>query len=264
LGLVNVIGQSLKTIKKINMKDFLLTKTHGIWQSVKYPMVILMMLASSGLYSQQCDPVVDGDAFVCPSTESVYIVTRGEAGSTLSWSLSGGGTIVSLENDNTTATIQWSDVSGGPFLITVTEASLNCSETVQFEVGIEELDVTLACNDLVNVALDENCQAEITADMILEDPDYDNDSYTLYLRDENHQLLPGNIVDIQYLNQIINVTIEHNCSGNTCWSRIAVQDNIAPGLECRQDIIEIECDDPYGPEHVGFPASTKCKRRKDL
>jgi len=235
------------------MKDFLLNKSLVVTDGLKYALLAILMMFGTLAFTQQCDPVVDGDAFVCPSSVDVYVATRGEAGSNLSWSLSGGGTIVSLDNNNTEATINWGDVSGGPFVITVTESSINCSETTQFQVGIESMNISLACNDLVYVALNENCEAEITPDMILEDPLYDDDSYTLYLSDENHEPIAGTIVDIQYLNQVINVTIEHDCSGLTCWGHIAVQDNIAPGLDCRQNVIEIECDESYAPEHVGFP-----------
>jgi hypothetical protein len=235
------------------MKDFLLNKPQG-WKSwAGFVIMTVMLFISSKASAQLCDPVVDGDAFVCPSTLNTYVATRGEVGSTLSWTLSGGGSILALENDNTEASIEWSDVAGGPYYLIVTESTSTCSETFVFEVVIESESISLACNDMVNVALDENCEAEITPDMLLEDPQYGPDSYTVHLSDQNFEPIPGNVVDIQYLNEIINVTIEHNCSGLTCWGKISVQDNIAPGLDCRPDVIEIECDESYAPENVGFP-----------
>lgn len=240
--------------KSKNMKEFLPNKSRWLFHKLFFLTTAFLLINMYSSQAQVCDPDLEGDAYVCPSTISVYTAVRGTAGTTLSWSLSGGGTILSVDNDNTEATIEWDDVPGGPFQVTVTEQSVGvCSETVQFEVVIESDNISMACNDLVYVALDENCEAEITPDMILEDPLYGDESYTLYLRDENYEPIVGTTVGIEYLNEIIHVTIEHNCSGLTCYGNIAVQDNIAPGLDCRSGVIEIECDESYDPEDIGFP-----------
>ena len=223
--------------------------------SWRFVLSVIWMIPVLQLTAQTCGPTVTGDDFVCPAQTEVYTAVRGEAGSTLSWNLSGGGTIVGLANNNTEATIEWNDLTtgGGPFFLTVTESSAACSETLVYAITIESENIYLACNDLVYVALDENCQAVITPDMILEDPQYEDDSYTIHLSEQNGNPIPGDVIDIQYLHEVINVTIEHNCSGLTCWGTVSVQDNIAPGLVCRDDVIEIACDESYTPEHIGFP-----------
>jgi hypothetical protein len=213
-----------------------------------------MLLTGSYASAQTCNPVLDGNFYVCPASVETYTATRGEVGSTLTWTLSGGGTILNILNNDTEAIIEWSDVPGGPYTLTVTESSPFCTVSISTDIVIMSEDIgSMACNNLVNVALDQNCQAVITPDMILEAPQYGDEYYTVHLFDENYNPIPGNVVDISYLGQILNVAIEHTCSGLSCSGRIRVIDNFAPGLSCRPDTIEIGCDEGYDPSAVGFP-----------
>jgi len=46
-----------------------------------------------------------------------------------------------------------------------------------------DCNITMACNDGLQVSLDDNCQAEITPDMMLESPVYGPDAYSVELLD---------------------------------------------------------------------------------
>ena len=89
---------------------------------------------------------------------------------------------------------------------------------------------TISCNDNVQVSLDENCEAFISADMFLEGNDY-----SCYLNDYNVYIegLVGNVNNTsQNLNLgTYNVTVE-NSAGVPCWGTMTVEDKIAPILEC--------------------------------
>ncbi len=218
---------------------------------------IFLFAGMNGVLNAQdeCGTSLEGDLYVCPSETSVYQVTRGIPGSTLYWSLWGGGVITTLENNSATATVQWGPNSGGPFRLVVTETDGVCVTTIELNVVIESMSISLVCNDQVNVALDQDCRALITPDMILEAPLYEDDSYQITLADENFNPITGQYVTSAHVGKLVNVTIEHLCSGASCCGKIFVQYNYAPGLACRDEIIEIGCTADNTPENpiVGFP-----------
>ncbi|HAQ38622.1 MAG TPA: T9SS type A sorting domain-containing protein [Saprospiraceae bacterium] len=216
---------------------------------------ILLSFYNTGISQDDCGTELEGSTFVCPSEISVYQATRGIAGSTLNWAVWGGGVITSLTNDNTTATVQWGNNSGGPFRLVLTESDGTCLTTIEMLVVVENTNITLVCNDQVNVPLDQDCRALITPDMVLEAPLYEDDSYQITLADENFNPIIGAYVTSDHVGKLVNVTVEHLCSGASCCSKIRVQYNYAPGLSCRDDVIEVGCTANNKPENplVGFP-----------
>lgn len=87
---------------------------------------------------------------------------------------------------------------------------------------------SLTCNNMVQVSLDENCEAEITPDDILEGtyPGTDAD-YTIAISGVN-----GNVVSDK---GTYTVTVTYNPTGNNCWSTMVVEDKLPPvitGVTC--------------------------------
>jgi len=144
------------------------------------------------------------------------------------------------------------------FAYTATDASGNVSScdfciTVN---GIPESQVvnSLTCNNSVNLSLDENCQAFISADMFLEGGPYGCyfDCYEVYITDEfgNNVVsgcgdaatkVPGGDAvfpntDVNDVNGCIvdipcgeyTVMVYDRCNDNTCWGNLVVEDKIAP------------------------------------
>jgi len=101
----------------------------------------------------------------------------------------------------------------------------------------------MACNDNIQVSLDPtadfSCQAEITADMILEgDPD-PAATYTLQLISGSNALLEeGATITVDgvsltgaaysYLNQTLTVKVIDDATGNSCWGSATFEDKAAP------------------------------------
>ena len=169
-------------------------KKNTIQFNLKSMFRILMLAILTGFVSglnAQCDtqisdPDGDGKDYVCAGSITSYTATRDSAtlNSVFSWALSGGGTIVSVVNNSTTSTvsIQWNNTPAtGPFCLTLTEhdAVNVCTGSDKLYVYIETENLVMACNPLVLVSLDNNCQATITGDMILEAPLYPNSSYSV-------------------------------------------------------------------------------------
>ena len=199
--------------------------------------------------------------YVCAESIITYQAVRSglSLGSTISWSLSGGGTIIATSGLNSgtiaTVTIQWDSLPGsGPYCLTLTETN-GCTGSDKMLIYIEKQNLVMACNDLVLVALDNYCRDTITGDMILEAPLYPDESYTVTVFGTNGLPRPLPVVTLNDLGETLMVLVQHTCSGLACMGNIAVQDNLATMLSCRADTIKVECDESTEPENpnIGFP-----------
>lgn len=108
------------------------------------------------------------------------------------------------------------------------------SRQCQFNVIIREFqDPTgaLACNDLVQVALDDDCNTVVTPDMMLEGNQYGCfDNFKVQITALNGINL-GNTVSAAQMGQTLKVQVISS-TGNSCWGEIAVQDKLPPALLC--------------------------------
>ncbi len=202
----------------------------------------------------------DGKDYVCAQSTTTYQAVRdaGSLGSTLSWALNSGGTIISNTDNGITAavTIKWDSLPGtGPYCLTLTETNTGCSGADKLIVYQEKKNLVMACNDLVLIALDNYCRDTVYADELLEAPLYPNDSYTVTIFGTNGIPRVQPIVNMNDLGDTLMVLVKHTCSGLACMSNIAMQDHLATMLSCRQDTIRIQCHESELPEniHVGFP-----------
>ncbi len=130
---------------------------------------------------------------------------------------------------------------------TVTDAGGNVVECT-FNVEIVEYvpqSNTLACNDAINLSLDGNCEAVLTADMILEGNDYAcYEDYCIDISDENGNLVGSNdyTFGIGDIGQTFTVMIT-DClgDGNTCWGTVTIEEKFQPEIQCPNDV-SIACN----------------------
>ena len=170
--------------------------------------------------------------------------------------------------ENTTEAVQTSGpASGEPFPIgtttvtyTATDVDGNTAEC-SFDVTVNNYPNptgTLACNDNVQISVDEECIALINADMILEGGPYScYDDYEVRIYDYMPTApfnVPGNISNpVPLGNYVVGIFDE---TGNNCWSTITVLDKLNPILECRD--VSVSCEDGAGsvdepaPGMVGY------------
>jgi len=110
----------------------------------------------------------------------------------------------------------------------------------------------LACNDNIQLSLDETCMADVTADMVLEGGPYGcYDDYIVLVTDDR-----GNIIDMdddtsngtqlgwRHIKKCYTVTVIDPATGNSCWGEICVEDKLDP--------IIVGCDN----DTVGCTANT--------
>jgi len=114
-------------------------------------------------------------------------------------------------------------------LITVNQVDINCN-------------TILACNDGVQISLDDDCKMFIEPDMILEAPAYGNEAYDVEAKMLSGLALPQVTVGTDYLGRPIKrveltsahagrtleVKVTLRGCGNSCWGRATIEDKLAP------------------------------------
>ncbi|MEO1263334.1 MAG: T9SS type A sorting domain-containing protein [Bacteroidota bacterium] len=114
-----------------------------------------------------------------------------------------------------------------------------CVASTTAFIDVIETPDQLACNDQVQASLDENCEAFINPDMILEGTYGCFDDYTVEISFLGSTL--SNPLDISQLGKNLVVTVTHLVSGNTCWGNLTIEDKLAPVIECPTDPVQILC-----------------------
>lgn len=119
----------------------------------------------------------------------------------------------------------------------------------------QDCNVVMACNDGIQVSLDENCEAEITPDLMLEGAPYPNSFYTVQLRDPLGAIITGTTVNGSHVGQIIEVRVSLNNCDLTCWGSITIEDKLPPVITACADIT-VDCTDSTSPGSPGVTRPT--------
>jgi hypothetical protein len=133
--------------------------------------------------------------------------------------------------------------------------------TCQFDVCVNEYANTvtaLACHDEIQISLDEDCIATITADEVLSGGPYHCfDDYTVEARDwvtnaivDRDPQTPGTQVGGQDIGRELKLTVRDNETGNTCWGHARVEDKWPPDITCPRDTC-VPCYSPTSPAYTG-------------
>ncbi|MBK8483988.1 MAG: T9SS type A sorting domain-containing protein [Saprospiraceae bacterium] len=222
-----------------NLREFfLLTTLKSKLAFVSF--VMLFLLDVNTTYAQY----ISGDTSVCPNTVVTYNFSAGP------WTITvlGGGSLSPVPGGPVNSfTIAWGNVPGS-FLIRL----VNGGTTIFQNVYVEG-DIAMACDDLVNVSLNGNCQALITPGVLLEGNVYPDDSYVVTVYNPNNVPIPSNTVDYSHLGKTLTVNVRNICSGISCWGRIFIEDKFIPLLECNSLPVVISCDEDYSADSIGFP-----------
>ncbi len=100
----------------------------------------------------------------------------------------------------------------------------------------------LACNNNVQVSMDDDCKVEITPDMMLEGQGVSAlCNYTVEVQNAFGQPIPTSpIVNSTHIGQTLTVKVKLGL--NSCWGLIKVEDKLAPYIDCPADIT-LDCYD---------------------
>lgn len=220
------------------------------------------------MVAQVCDEqiVITGSDYVCENDEVDYVVSidgpnMSIAPGSITWSIDppGSGTIVG-STSGTVFTVAWDQGPGmASVIVTLVDYQAGCAGTFDDTLSIAVVDdfgTQLACNDTVQISLGTNCQALVTPDMVLEGGTVMDEDFNVLIEDAQGNIIPGALLTGAHAGMIFEVSVEHICSGNSCWGWLLVEDKIAPTfLDC--GFYEIPCDgDPTPGVDVGFPFDT--------
>lgn len=181
--------------------------------------------------------------------------------------------IPSVSDNCSVKSLQFYNITGNVFDITQIPIGLNTisavvtdiygnKDTCVFTVEVLEyipINSTLGCNNHIFLSLDEFCQAEINADMILEGNNYRcYDKYCIIIRDENNNIHPltFNYSDI---GKTFMVSI-CDClgSGNCCMGQLTIMEKFVPELECPPDTA-VSCNSTLSPDELGYVHILNCE-----
>ncbi len=125
--------------------------------------------------------------------------------------------------------------------------SMECA----FNVIVQEFqsNAPLACNDTLNVSVEFNCQARITADMILEGDGYGcYDDYIITFQDPGVTFENGILDAGPHIGEYLHVCITDPSNGNYCCSVMLIEDKLPPVLLCSD--LTLNCTDDIRPQAI--------------
>lgn len=117
----------------------------------------------------------------------------------------------------------------------------------------------LICNESIQISLKENCQIEVRADHILENPDRYID-YLIKIEDNSGYIIPDHIVTAAEVGEELKVTVTDPTSSVSCWSTLIVDSKIFPEFQGCGDIV-VPCSSyPDTLQHMEEPEliGSKC------
>ncbi len=244
-------GQYILDAIRLNNTNWTLQVSNGAF---------VLPITSAHLCSYPSEVIV-GDFGTCVGTVETYeLELPASQVGTITWSLSGGGNIVGGQGTRRIF-VDWGNVVGN-YDVSFTgtagayDGQVNdlCDFSGTGSTGVmDEEAFALACNNQINVSLNGNCDLDITPDMILEDMLFTNDSYDLIIKDiAADTIITGPTIGMEYINQQLEISVVHECSGNSCWGYVLLEDKSIPSLDCGDDIT-IDCDEFMTPDVTGFP-----------
>ena len=133
----------------------------------------------------------------------------------------------------------------------------------EFGINIDANNGAIACNNNIQISLDENCIATVTPDMVLEGNISSTcpGDFTVVVRD----WVTNAIIDIdpithypqigyKQIGHKLKITITDPSTGNNCWGTAFVEDKLAPILTCPRDIT-LSCLEDVSPLGLAGEAS---------
>ncbi len=129
----------------------------------------------------------------------------------------------------------------------------NCT----FSIVINEYDngtSIIDCQSVVNLSLDNNCQAYVTPAYILQGLYGCYDNYSVQITDADGNNIPP-LIDGSYLGQTLTITVIENATGLNCAGNINVEDFSAPIIACDDTAVFCyEGTSPYDLLEAGNPS----------
>jgi SdrD B-like domain/PKD-like domain len=190
-------------------------------------------------------PTITGENAPCPGSTVTYS-TPSVLGSSWVWTLpTGGGTILSANQNS--VTIRWNSTGvSGLYAVRVVETSANnCSQGVSLAVSLSPSG--LVCLSSVNASVDQNCKIVLTPSRFIFGASAGANGYRIQVAFPSGQILYDSVGSLtidtrtyNLLGRTMQYRIIEPCSGNSCWGNIVFEDKTPPKITC-PDNITVSC-----------------------
>jgi len=127
-------------------------------------------------------------------------------------------------------------------------------------LGYQNPTNALACEDRIQLSLDQNCRVTVTPDMLLTGGPYKCfEEYVVRIQlwtggafIDRDPLTPGVQLDSRDIGKEFKVTVIDTATGNSCYGHATVEDKIAPVITCAASVM-INCSVDPSPSNTGTP-----------
>jgi len=211
--------------------------------------LIAWLLASCSFIlfaNAQPSPDILGETAVCQG-DAYFYSTPNVPGNSWSWTVSAGGQI--LQDLGNAIEVQWNGAPNTSQLVSVTEMEPG-GMTGSAMLTVVIAKKILSCENGVQVSIDQGGSSVITPDMLLEGTYNTYGTYHVELYTSSGFYI-GNTVDCSHVGMTLTGKVKDDCTGNSCWSLLVIEDKLPPYFMCPTVAIEIPCDADI--EHIAAP-----------
>jgi len=124
---------------------------------------------------------------------------------------------------------------------------------------------SMSCNNRINLSLNENCEATITAAMLLKGGPYGcYDDFEVVVIDEAGDTITEiPHAGIENIGEVFTVSIINPDNENSCWGEVLIEQKLEPTVMCPADTV-IPCTHSIDPDLLGRPFVTSCEPSIDI
>lgn len=139
----------------------------------------------------------------------------------------------------------------------------------------QDCNVILACNDGVQISLDDDCVMNIEPDMILEGPVYGDTYYDVEAKLPDGTLLPQATIGVDgsgrpikwatinssHIGKTLQIRVSLRGCGNSCWGTALIEDKLKPQITscpCEERITKFEGTIPGNSPAYSRPLASQC------
>lgn len=185
----------------------------------------------------QPTPEISGQTAACQFNAYVYS-TNFTAGHSWAWTVSPGGAI--LQNFGNSIEVGWYGPQNSTQSVSVIETAPGGMTGSDFHT-VYIVKSVLTCENSVQVSIDQDGESEILPDMLLEGTYNTYEGFIVEIFTQSGFSI-GNTLTCAHVGQTFIGKVKDNCSGNSCWSTITVEDKLSPYFLCPTVPTEIPCD----------------------
>jgi hypothetical protein len=120
-----------------------------------------------------------------------------------------------------------------------TDCQPGCIQSIRQSFVVSQEDGAMTCNESIQVALDQDCEEIIHADLLLEGSPGADALYEIHLFEGTLDI--GNAVGPDQIDETLGFEVFNTCTGDLCWGSLTVVDQLAPVVLCAADTLEMNC-----------------------